>query len=130
MARVLKLLVLIPPLFFALVFGAQGIMFLIRPERAAETWGYVLPDGGLGLSSMIGAMAGYGLTISICLIIAVIRKARFWYYPPMIIFFFLAIGRLTAGLVHGAPMMPERFIVEFIIVGLLFLASRFATNKN
>ncbi|MEO0551448.1 MAG: hypothetical protein AAFZ91_16140 [Pseudomonadota bacterium] len=129
MSKFLKLLVQFPPLLFALVMGAQGIMWLVNPGRVTTSWGYTLPDGGLGLSSMIGTMTGYSLVVSICLFMALFRKERFWYYPPMMIFFFLGIGRLTAALVHGAPLMPERFIVEFIITGLLYLASRYATRS-
>ena len=127
MAIALKLLVRFPPLLIALVTGLQGVFWLVRPESAAQSWGYELPDGGLALSSMIGSMTGYMLTISLCLFLGLFRKERFWYYPPMMLFFLLGVGRLTAGLVHGAPHMPERFIVEFVITGLLFLAARYGT---
>lgn len=130
MIRVLKFLVQIPPLLFAIVFGLQGVMWLIRPERSAGSWGYDLPDGGMGLSSMIGAMSGYGLVVAICLLTALIRRERFWYYPPIMIFFFLAVGRTVAGLVHGAPLLLDRVIVEFIITALLFLASRYAAEPQ
>lgn len=124
MAKFLRLLVQLPPLLLALIFGAQGILWLFNPVRAATFWRFDLPEGGMALSSMIGAMAGWGLTMAGCLLLALIRKERFWYYPPMMIFGFLAIGRIVAGAVHGAPSLPERFIPELVFVGLLFLAAR------
>lgn len=130
MASFLKRLVRLPPLLLALIFGAQGIMWLIEPVRAAKFWGFAVPDGGMGLSSMIGAMAGWGLTIAICLLLALIRRERFWYYPPMMIFGCLAIGRLVAGAAHGAPPLPERIVPELAFAGILFLASRSAANPR
>ncbi|WP_017667817.1 hypothetical protein [Sandarakinorhabdus sp. AAP62] len=126
MASILKRLVRLPPLLLALIFGAQGIMWLVDPVRAARFWGFAVPENGMGLSSMIGAMAGWGLTIAICLALALIRRERFWYYPPMMIFACLALGRLVAGAAHGAPPLPERIVPELAFAGLLFLAARFA----
>lgn len=124
MARLLKLLVQLPPLLLAILFGLQGVLWLVSPERASVFWGYDVPEGGMGLSSMIGASSGWALTIAVCLAIALVRKERVWYYPPMMIFGFLALGRIVAGMAHGAPALPERFIPELLFVGLLFLASR------
>ena len=130
MAQFLRLLVQVPPLLFALLFGAQGVLWLVNPQRASDFWGFALPDGGMGLSSMIGAMAGWGLTIAVFLIVALIRRERVWYYPPILIFLSLALGRIVAGLAHGAPHLPERYIPEIVFAGLLFLASRYATKAR
>ncbi|MBA4048703.1 MAG: hypothetical protein C0476_09205 [Sphingomonas sp.] len=124
MARYIRLLAQLPPALLALIFGAQGIMWLIRPTSAARFWGFPVPEGGLGLSSMIGALASWCLIIALCLLLALIRKQRIWYYPPMMMFGLFAIGRIVAGVAHGAPLLPERFIPELVFVGLLFLASR------
>jgi hypothetical protein len=124
MTRFFRYLALLPPLLLALIFGAQGILWLVNPLRAARYMGFAVPGGGLGLSTMIGAMAGWALTIAICLMLGLIRKERMWFYPPMLIFGVLALGRIVAGLAHGAPLLPERFVPELIIVGLLLLAAR------
>lgn len=128
MGRFLRYLAQLPPLLLALIFGVQGIMWLINPARAVRFWGFPLPEGGLGLSSMIGALAGWSLTIAVCLLLALIRRQRFWYYPPMMIFGLLALGRIVAGTMHGAPLLPERFIPELVFVVLLYLAAQ-ATGK-
>lgn len=130
MAKVFRLLVQLPPLLIALIFGAQGVMWLINPTRATVFWGFDVPESGIALSSMIGALSAWSLTISLCLLIALFRKERVWYYPPVMIFMFLALGRIVAGAAHGAPHLPERFVPEFVFAALIFLASRFVNERQ
>ncbi|MEL6237889.1 MAG: hypothetical protein AAFQ90_04765 [Pseudomonadota bacterium] len=129
-ARFLKLLAFVPPVLLGLMFLLQGASALINPDTAARAWGFDLPDGGFALSSMVGIIASHGLALSLCLFIGVIRRERVWYYPPMLMFFFLGLGRFVAGTVHGAAFMPERFIPEFVFVGLLYLSSIYATKNT
>ncbi|MDP5104239.1 MAG: hypothetical protein NWP98_09970 [Erythrobacter sp.] len=124
MGRFLRYLAQLPPVLLALLFGAQGILWLVNPATAVRFWGFAVPEGGLGLSSMIGALASWCLTIAVCLMLALIRKQRMWYYPPMMMFGLFAIGRIVASALHGAPPLPERFVPELVFVGLLYLAAR------
>lgn len=124
MGRFLRILALLPPVFLALIFGVQGTLWLVNPARAVRFWGFPVPDGGLGLSSMIGALSSWCLTIAVCLLMALVRRERFWYYPPMMMLGLFAIGRIVAGVVHGAPPLPERFVPELGFVVLLYLAAR------
>lgn len=124
MSRLFQYLVQLPPVLLALIFGAQGIAWLVDPPRAVRFWGFAVPEGGPGLSSMIGVLASWCLTIAACLLLALIRRRRFWYYPPMMMLGLFAIGRIVAGGVHGAPYLPERFIPELVFVALLYLAAR------
>ncbi|MEO0591298.1 MAG: hypothetical protein AAFZ11_12175 [Pseudomonadota bacterium] len=130
MVRFLKPLAYIPPVLLGLMFLLQGASALINPPTAARAWGFDLPDGGFALSSMVGIIASHGLALGACLFIALIRREKFWYYPPMLMFFFLGLGRLVAGTAHGAAFMPERFIPEFVFVGLLYLSSIYATKDT
>lgn len=124
MAKILKWLVQLPPLLLALMFGVQGILWLVRPASAVKASGYELPDGGLGLNTMIGVNASWAMTICVCLLLALIRRERVWYWPPIMTLGFLAFGRIVAGVAHGAPHLPERYIPELVFVGLLLLAWR------
>lgn len=124
MGRFLRTLALLPPALLALLFAVQGALWLVNPARAVRFWGFPVPDGGLGLSSMIGGLASWCLTIAVCLLLALIRGQRFWYYPPMMMLGLFAIGRMVAGAVHGAPPLPERFIPELVFVVLLYLVAR------
>lgn len=124
MARLIRYLALLPPVLLAMLFGAQGILWLVNPARAVRFWRFPVPDGGMGLSSMIGALASWCLTIAACLLLALIRKQRSWYYPPMMLIGLFAVGRIVAGVAHGAPFLPERFVPELIFVALLYGAAR------
>jgi len=92
MAKVRSWAVRVPPLLLGMLFGLLGIRSLTNPDRAATFFGYAFPADGLGLSSLIGHSASWALTISVCLLLALIRKERSWYYPPMMLFGFFALG--------------------------------------
>lgn len=124
MAEVLSLAVRVPPLLLGILFGFLGIRSLTNPDRVAAFFGYEFPSEGLGLSSLIGHSASWALTISTCVLLGLIRKERSWFYPPMMLFGFFALGRIAATLLHGAPVHPERVVPELAFVGLLYLAAR------
>lgn len=130
MARILTFLVRVPPLLLAILFGLHGVRWLFDPERAAGFWGFDLPAGGLALSSMIAACSSLALTLSACLFIALVRKDPVWYYPPILMFGFMALGRIVAGVAHAAPPLPDRVVPELVFAGLLFLASRHAPRRQ
>lgn len=124
MAKILRWAVRVPPLLLGILFGFLGFRSLTNPDRAAAFYGYAFPTDGLGLSSLVGHSASWALTISVCLLLGLIRKERIWFYPPMMLFGFFALGRLAATLLHGAPAHPERLVPELVFVGLLYLAAR------
>lgn len=124
MAKFLTWVVRVPPLLLGLLFGFLGIRSMTNPDRAAGFYGYEFPSDGLALSSLIGHSTSWALTIATCLLLGLIRKERDWFYPPMMLFGFFALGRIAATLLHGAPIHPERVIPELAFVGLLYLAAR------
>ncbi len=69
MNKVLKLLVLLP----AILFLVTGIRWLVAPAGIAPNFGLTLADG-IGLSSQIGDMAGFFLTLGSCMLIALISR--------------------------------------------------------
>ena len=99
MEKLLKLLVLLPAIFFLVT----GIRWLVAPAAIAPTFGLTLADG-LGLSSQIGDMAGFFLTLGSCMLIALIVERRSWYYPPMMLLAITALGRVVAWLLHDATL--------------------------
>ena len=119
MEKLLKLLVLLPAIFFLVT----GIRWLVAPAAIAPTFGLTLADG-LGLSSQIGDMAGFFLTLGSCMLIALITELRSWYYPPMMLLTITAIGRIVAWLLHGATLAVSQIMVEVTVALILLLASR------
>jgi len=119
MNKVLKLLVLLP----AILFVVTGIRWLVAPGEIAPNFGLTLSDG-IGLSSQIGNMAGFFLTLGSCMLIALISEHRSWYYPPMMLLAITALGRVVAWLLHDATLAVSQIMVEVVVAFILLLASR------
>ena len=125
MEKLLKLLVLLPAIFFLVT----GIRWLVAPAAIAPTFGLTLADG-LGLSSQIGDMAGFFLTLGSCMLIALIVEHRSWYYPPMMLLAITALGRVVAWLLHDATLAASQIAVEVIVALILLVASRRLPHKG
>ena len=119
MNKVLKLLVLLP----AILFVVTGVRWLVAPAGIAPDFGLTLAEG-IGLSSQIGDMAGFFLTLGSCMLIALISEHRSWYYPPMMLLAITALGRIVAWLLHDATLAVSQITVEVVVALILLLASR------
>ena len=115
----LKLLVLLP----AILFVVMGIRWLVAPAEIAPNFGLALAEG-IGLSSQIGDMAGYFLTLGSFMLIALISERRSWYYPPMMLLAIATLGRIIAWLLHDATLTVGPIMVEVAVSLILLLASR------
>ena len=114
----LPLLVLLP----ALLFIVTGLRWLVDPAGVAPEFGLVLGEG-VGLSSQVGDMSGFFLTLDICMLVALVSGRRAWYYPPTLLLLLAALGRVIAWLLHDAALAPQ-IAVEILVAGILLVASR------
>ena len=119
MNNVLKGLVLV----FAVSFLITGLRWLVAPVGVAPTFGLTL-DQGVGLSSQVGDMSAFFLTLATCSLIAVISGRRSWYYPAIMLLSFTAIGRILAWLVHDAALALDLIAPEVVVSIILLVASR------
>lgn len=119
MNRVLKILVLLP----AILFLVTGLRWLVAPAGVAPTFGLTL-DQGVGLSSQVGDMSAFFLTLSSCMLIALISGRRSWYYPAIMLLSITAVGRILAWLVHDATLALDLIAPEVIVSIILLVASR------
>lgn len=119
MNKVLKVLVLLP----ALLFVVTGVRWLVAPAGVAPQFGLTLGEG-VALSSQIGDMAGFFLTLGACMLIALISGRRSWYYPAIMLLAITAVGRILAWLVHDATLALDLIGPEVIVSIVLLLASR------
>ena len=88
MNRILGLLVLLP----AILFVVTGVRWAGSTRRAiAPEFGLVLGEG-LGLSSQVGDMSGFFLTLGICMLAALVSGRRTWYYPAVLLLSLTAHG--------------------------------------
>ena len=119
MNKILKLIVLIP----AILFVVTGIRWLVAPAEVAPSFGLTLSEG-IGLSSQVGDLASFFITLGSCMLIALITELRSWYYPPMMLLAIAAIGRTIAWLLHDATLAVSQIMVEVTVALILLLASR------
>jgi hypothetical protein len=122
--KVLKLLILLPAIFFIVT----GVRWLVAPAGVAPMFGLTL-DEGVGLSSQVGDMTGFFLTLGSCILIALISGRRTWYYPAIMLLAITALGRIVAWLVHDASLPLDLIAPEIIIALILFVASRRLTSS-
>ena len=118
MNRILGLLVLLP----AILFVVTGVRWLVAPAGIAPEFGLVLGEG-LGLSSQVGDLSGFFLTLGICMLAALVSGRRTWYYPAVLLLSLTAMGRIVAWLLHDAALAPQ-IVVEILVAVILVIASR------
>ena len=119
MNRVLQIMVLLP----AILFLVTGLRWLVAPAGVAPMFGLTL-EQGVGLSSQVGDMTGFFLTLGSCMLIALISGRRSWYYPAIMLLSLTAVGRILAWLVHDATFALDLIAPEVIVSIILLVASR------
>lgn len=118
MNKILTVLLALP----AILFLTLGLRWLVAPEGVAVEFGMAL-DSGLGLSTQIGDLSAFFLTLGLSMLLALLSRQRIWFYPPIMLLGFAALGRVLAWLFHDAALAPQ-IGIEVIVAALLFLASR------
>ena len=119
MNKVLKILVLLP----AILVLVTGLRWLVAPAGVAPMFGLTL-DQGVGLSSQVGDMSAFFITLASCMLIALISGRRSWYYPAIMLLSITAVGRVLAWLVHDATFALDLIAPEVIVSVILLVASR------
>jgi len=125
MNKVLKVLVLLP----AILFLVTGLRWIVAPAAVAPMFGLTL-DEGVGLSSQVGDMSAFFLTLASCMLIALISGRRCWYYPAIMLLSITAIGRVLAWLLHDATLASDLIAPEVIVSIILLVASRRLPEEN
>jgi uncharacterized membrane protein len=118
MNKVLKIVVA----SLALVFASIGFRWLVAPEGVAAEFGMTLMEG-LGLSSQIGDLGAFFLSLAIFILLALTTGRRTWYYPPIILLGLTAIMRTMAWMFHDASLAVDMIAVEIIACVVLYLGS-------
>ncbi len=86
-------------------------------------FGLTLADG-VGLSSQVGDMSAFFLTLGICMLVALVSGHRSWYYPPVMLLLLTAVGRILAWLLHDAALAADLIGLEILVSAILLVASR------
>ena len=115
----IKLLVLL----FGILFLVTGLRWLLAPAGIAPDFGLAL-GSGIGLSSQVGDMSAFFLTLGVCMLMGLTTQRSVWYYPPIMLLSLTAVGRALAWLIHDAALATQLIAPEVIVSLVLIFASR------
>ena len=110
-------------LLCGVLFIVTGLRWLLAPAGVAPEFGLALSTG-VGLSSQIGDMSAFFLTLGVCILMGLTTRRNIWYYPPMILLSLTAVGRILAWLLHDAALATGLIAPEVIVALILLIASR------
>ena len=110
-------------LLCGVLFIVTGLRWLLAPAGVAPEFGLALSTG-VGLSSQIGDMSAFFLTLGVSILMGLTTRRAIWYYPPMILLSLTAVGRTLAWLLHDAALAMNLIAPEVIVALILLIASR------
>ncbi|MBT5388394.1 MAG: hypothetical protein HN817_06130 [Porticoccaceae bacterium] len=106
----------------ALIFASLGLRWLVAPEGVAAELGMTMMTG-VGLSTQIGDMGSFFLSLSLFIVLALTTGRRSWYYPPIVLLGLTAIMRTMAWMFHGASLAVDMIVVELVVCAILYFGS-------
>ena len=110
-------------LLFGILFLVTGLRWLLAPAGIAPDFGLAL-GSGIGLSSQVGDMSAFFLTLGVCMLTGLTTQRSVWYYPPIMLLLLTAVGRVLAWLIHDAALATQLIAPEVIVSLVLLFASR------
>ena len=110
-------------LLCGVLFIITGLRWLLAPAGVAPEFGLALSTG-VGLSSQIGDMSAFFLTLGVSILMGLTTGRAIWYYPPMILLSLTAVGRILAWLLHDAALATGLIAPEVVVALILLIASR------
>jgi energy-converting hydrogenase Eha subunit E len=99
-----------------------GIAWLVFPSFVATQLGMTLLSG-VGLSTQIGDLASFFLTLGSCVMIGLITSKREWFYPAIMLLSIAAVGRILFWLFHDAALALDMIAVEAITAVMFYAVS-------
>ena len=108
------------------LFFLNGLQWIISPANVAASLGMPLLDG-VGLSTQIGDLGSFFITVGAMTLIGAITTTRHWFYAPSMLLLVAALYRTLSTLLYGAPFVMSAIVVE-VVVGLflIFVSSKIA----
>ena len=110
------------------LFFVMGLQWILSPANIAESLGMPLLEG-VGLSTQIGDLGSFFITVGAMTLIGAITTTRHWFYAPSMLLLVAAVYRTLSTLLYGAPFVMSAIVVE-VSVGLflIFAGSRIETE--
>ncbi len=113
---------------FGVFFVLMGLRWAFDPSSAANSLGMILLDGE-ALSTQIGDLGSFFITVGVMTLIGVITQTRHWFYAPSMLLLVAAIYRSLATLMYDAPFALSSIIIE-VVVGLFLIVTGSRISKD
>jgi len=111
------------------LFFVMGLQWILSPANIAESLGMPLLDG-LGLSTQIGDLGSFFITVGAMTLIGVYTKTYHWFFAPSMLLLVAALYRSLSTIFYGAPFAMEQIIIEAIVGSfLIFAGSRISKES-
>ena len=101
------------------LFFLNGLQWIINPASVADSLGMPLLEG-VGLSTQIGDLGSFFITLGAMTLIGAITTTRHWFYAPSMLLLVAALYRTLSTLLYGAPFVMSAIVVE-VVVGLFLI---------
>ena len=106
------------------LFLINGLQWIIAPANIAAQLGMPLLEG-VGLSTQIGDMGSFFITVGAMTIIGALSQTRHWFYAPSMLLLVAALFRTLSTAIYGAPfVLPAIFVEISVGLFLIFAGSR------
>ena len=110
------------------LFFLNGLQWIINPASVADSLGMPLLEG-VGLSTQIGDLGSFFITVGAMTLIGAITTTRHWFYAPSMLLLVAALYRTLSTILYGAPFVMSAIVVEISIgLFLIFAVSRISTK--
>ena len=101
------------------LFLINGLQWIIAPANIAAQLGMPLLEG-VGLSTQIGDMGSFFITVGAMTLIGALSQTRHWFYAPSMLLLVAALFRTLSTAIYGAPFVLPAIVVE-VSVGLFLI---------
>ena len=106
------------------LFLINGLQWIIAPANIAAQLGMPLLEG-VGLSTQIGDMGSFFITVGAMTVIGALSQTRHWFYAPSMLLLVAALFRTLSTAIYGAPfVLPAIFVEISVGLFLIFAGSR------
>ena len=105
---------------FGVLFLINGLQWIIAPASIAAQLGMPLLEG-VGLSTQIGDMGSFFITVGAMTLIGALTQTRHWFYAPSMLLLVAALYRTLSAAFYGAPFVMSAIVVE-VVLGLFLIS--------
>lgn len=115
--------------FFGAFFLLMGLRWIIDPSSAAASLSMPLLEGA-GLSTQIGDVGSFFITIGAMTLIGVIKQKRYWLFAPSMLLLVAALYRVLSTVLHGAAFALPSIAIEMTVgLFLIFAGSKISKES-